>query len=74
MTGAPGRPGVIGDPGVTGEDGGTIGTGGANLPALGWDDAWTTAWEAATPTQRVLTLGTFLDRSCRCLLGHAHGP
>lgn len=43
MTGAPGEPR---EPRIIGD---RAATGGANLPALGWDEAWATAWEAATP-------------------------
>ena len=44
--------GVIGEPGVSGvssvsSEPGV--TGAANLPALGWDDAWAASWEAAAP-------------------------
>jgi ribosome biogenesis GTPase len=34
---------------VTGETGVAEGIGVANLPALGWDEAWAVAWQAAAP-------------------------
>ena len=51
MTGETGETGETGGNGVAAERGARRVTGGvdAALPALGWDDAWAAAWQAAAP-------------------------